>query len=141
MIIIIGRYLLYLVIITLIVALVIPKYSYQALAAGISAFLAAGLGWIIKDYFYLPRPFIVTGNDPILPYLLDGTFPSNHTAAATAIGVSIFLSNRRLGLLYLFVALLIAAGRIMGGVHTYIDVLFGFALGCVSALIIYRFRH
>jgi undecaprenyl-diphosphatase len=133
-----GRYLLTLEFIVLGLGLFIPRFRFWALGAWLSAALAAIIGWLIKDFFYLPRPFILSGRDPVLPYLLDGTFPSNHVAAATALGVSLFLVNRRRGLLFLLLAGFIAAGRVAGGVHTFIDVFSGAALGCVCALVIYQ---
>src|SRR3972149_4126134 len=99
-----GRYLMYLELAVLAIGLLLPLFRLTAARAWISAAVASGISWFIKDFFYLPRPFILSGHSPGLPYLLDGSLPSNHTAVAAAIAVSIFLANRRWGMLFIVLA-------------------------------------
>ena len=103
--------------------------AYRAATAAILAWLA---GKFIKDFFYVPRPF------PML--LMDGSFPSNHTAAAFAISVYVFLQIRRLGKLLIIVSLLIGLSRILEGAHFSIDILGGAALGSAVALVIDKYH-
>jgi undecaprenyl-diphosphatase len=138
---IIGRYLMYAVFIILLVGILVPGYRSLAVFALMSAILAAVVSWLIKDYFYLPRPFILSGTVPVLPYLLDGSWPSSHTSSAMAVAVSIFIKHQRLGLLFIFLAVLIAVGRIMGGVHSYLDIFSGALLGVISAWVLTPVTH
>ena len=105
-----GRYLIYLEVAVLGLGMLIPITRQISMRALIAATVASGIGWLIKDFFYFPRPFITSGVSPILPYLLDGSVPSNHTAAAVAIAVTIFLYNRRWGMLFFMLGALIATG-------------------------------
>ena len=132
----IGRYLMYLLLVLLFLGLIIPRYRHLAITSFLAAGLAYAVGWTIKEFFYLPRPFITAGTPPVLPYLLDGSLPSSHTAVSFAIAAVISLRHSRLGLIFIVLALLIAAGRILGGVHTYLDVLSGTLIGLASALIL-----
>lgn len=103
--------------------------AYRAAAAAILAWL---MGKFIKDFFYVPRPF------PKL--IMDGSFPSIHTAAAFAISVYIFLHLRRLGISLLILSLLIGLSRILEGAHFSIDILGGAVLGSAVALVIDKYH-
>lgn len=137
---IIGRYLIYLEFTVLAVGLFLPRFRRPVFLAGVSAIVTSGISWFIKHFFYFPRPFILSGHSPVLPYLMDGSLPSNHTAVAVAVAVSIFLVNRRWGLIFMFLALLIATGRVLGGVHTCLDVFTGACLGILVSLIINKLK-
>jgi undecaprenyl-diphosphatase len=63
------------------------------------------------------------------------SFPSDHTAGAVAIAVSLWLYNRKLGL-PMFISLLIGFSRIYVGHHYPTDVLGGIVVGAISAFII-----
>lgn len=131
----IGRYLIYLLVALPVIGLFFPVWRKLSVRALFSASISATTGWLIKDYFYLPRPFITGSSWPLLPYILDGSLPSVHTAVAVAISISIFYAHRRLGLVFICLAILVAVGRILGGVHTYFDVLVGFLIGLISVFI------
>lgn len=104
----------------------------------LSSSLAVMVSSLIKNFYYLPRPFIYSGNLPIISYRLDGSLPSSHTALAFAISFSIFRKNRRLGLFLIFISFLIAFGRIAGGVHTVLDVLIGIFVAQICFVITKR---
>lgn len=112
------------------------KTWFRILLSGLIAFLVSTL---IKDFYYLPRPFIISGQLPIIRYGLDGTMPSGHTAVSFAIALAIFTRYRKIGLILLFVSALIALGRIVGGVHSIIDVLVGLVVAQISFLLTKRF--
>jgi undecaprenyl-diphosphatase len=133
---ILGVYLVYLQLLILVIGLFMRRYRPVAVIAFISASVSAILGWFLKNNFYLPRPYIFSGHLPVLPYLLDGAFPSNHTAVAVAVSITVFLRHRIWGLAFGFMAILVAAGRIIGGVHSFFDILAGAALGSLVALFV-----
>lgn len=83
--------------------------------------------------FFRPRPF-QDGPVNLLFYPPhDSSFPSNITAIAWAVALSLFLHDRRTGLLLAIPALLVAWGRVMAGVHYPSDAVGGIAYGLASA--------
>ena len=112
----------------------------------IFSFLLAGLMvQIVKNIFPMPRPktlLLTTG----YPHFIEGvtlvgnaSFPSGHTASAfaTATILSIFTKNKKISLLYLLAALLVAYSRIYLAQHFLQDVLCGSMIGIIAALIGY----
>jgi undecaprenyl-diphosphatase len=63
------------------------------------------------------------------------SFPSGHSITAFAIAISIGFFYPQLQLCLLFIALLIAASRIILGMHFLSDVLAGSAIGVVLGLV------
>ena len=109
------------------------KSRELALHAFLSALTAWAISKFLKDFFYTPRPFLISGLTPLVKYSSDGSFPSNHTAAAFAIAITVFLHHRRLGIILIILALLIGISRIFGGVHYPIDIIGGAAIGSLIA--------
>lgn len=91
------------------------------------------LAWIVskifKDLLFFPRPFITHNSQLIGNYLLDGSFPSGHTALSAALSTVITKINPKLGILMWVTTFFVAWGRILLGVHTIFDVLGGAILG------------
>jgi undecaprenyl-diphosphatase len=85
----------------------------------------------VKSLFDEQRPCrtLHTVTVETCPALGDWSFPSNHTAIAAAAAAALLVANRRLGLIALPLALLMAMSRVWIGVHYPHDVLAGFVLG------------
>jgi undecaprenyl-diphosphatase len=106
-----------------------------ACAAGLSA---AALGLIVNQVvshlWDRARPYEAHphGIVPLLTRSSDSSFPSDHATAAFAIGFGIFFVHRRAGWVFLAMATLIAASRVLSGMHYPTDVLAGgmIGLGC-----------
>ncbi|KJK46553.1 phosphatase PAP2 family protein [Streptomyces sp. NRRL F-4428] len=64
------------------------------------------------------------------------SFVSGHTTVAMALGVGLFVANRRLGLVGIGLALLEGLCRVYMGVHYPTDVVGGLALGTAVALVL-----
>ena len=116
----------------------VQKKREMVLHAVISAFVAWLIGRFLKDFFAVPRPFVTKGSTPLAGYFSDGSFPSNHTAAAFAISVSIFLHKHKWGILLIIFSLAIGLSRILGGVHYPLDILGGIAIGSLVAWLAHR---
>lgn len=108
------------------------RHKNLALKAAAAALLTWLIGAFIKDFFYFPRPWPMR--------LMDGSFPSNHTAAAFALSLSVFFHRRSLGLFLLALSLIIGLGRVAEGVHYPIDILGGALLGLCVAWIIDKYH-
>ncbi|MEK7155203.1 MAG: phosphatase PAP2 family protein [Patescibacteria group bacterium] len=108
------------------------------------AFIAALAAWLIgkflKDFFAVPRPYVVDGFTPLVGNFSDGSFPSNHTAAAFAISVSLYLHKYKWGIPLIVISLAIGISRILGGVHYPLDILGGAAIGSIVAWITHRLQ-
>lgn len=123
-----------------IVVLVVPYLwfkNYRLLAFKTS--LAALFAWFavsfIKDFYYVPRPYLLSHHPSVLGIWLDGSFPSGHTALCISISLMVYSRFRKLGLILFFSSFLIAVSRIIGGIHTLYDVLGGVVIGLTSAFI------
>jgi undecaprenyl-diphosphatase len=110
---------------------------FQAVLSGCIAWIA---GFLIKNIFYIPRPYILTGETPLIPFLLDGSFPSLHTALAFGLSLPVFYQDRKIGLILFAISTIIAFSRIIGGVHTEIDILGGVTVGLLSSILVQKFR-
>jgi undecaprenyl-diphosphatase len=101
----------------------------------ISVILAWVAADLFKEIFPTLRPYHVNGMTPltITKHHLDGSFPSSHTSVAFALAVSVFLHNRKIGLIFLASAFGVGIGRVLSFVHYPIDILGGAVFGCVIA--------
>lgn len=107
------------------------------------AFLAIAIAWgvtnVIKSLFPGVRPFELNGDLPLtLTIPTDATFPSTHAAVAFGLASSVWLHDRRVGLLLVFMASLVALGRVLANVHNYFDILVGAALGVTISIFLKR---
>jgi len=110
----------------------------------ISVVSAWGLAKILKILIHTPRPFdIFTGLQTL--FIEPGyAFPSGHTAVSSAVGFVLFFTYKKVGLpawvsyLFIFSSLLIGVARVASGVHFPVDILGGFVLGAIVALIVVK---
>lgn len=108
------------------------------------ALLASGgallVNQIINRIWDRPRPFLAHPGTVhvLIAKSSDPSFPSDHAAAAFAIAVAVFLVHRRIGLVVLATALVVAYARVYVGAHYPGDVLGGAIIGAVVTLILWR---
>lgn len=112
---------------------------HGVVAAGFSAALALAIAQVISHLWERPRPYIAHPDIAhlFIPASADPSFPSDHATAAFAIAVAIFLRNRKIGLLALAMATVLAVSRVAVGTHYPGDVLGGALLGTLCALFFY----
>ncbi|WP_030389737.1 phosphatase PAP2 family protein [Streptomyces sp. NRRL S-241] len=108
-----------------------------AVLAPLATALAYGASEVVKSTVDEERPCrAVAGAAASLvpcPGPGDGSFPSNHAVLAGAAAVALTLAVRRLALLTVPLALLMAFSRVFVGVHYPHDVAFGLLLGGSAA--------
>lgn len=113
----------------------------QVLHAIYSSVLAWLTGFFIKLFFPTLRPFVENGEGvKTLTIPGDGAFPSQHTAIAFAVAVTIFMHDKKYGWLYLIAAVIIGTGRVLANVHWPVDILGGALLGTLTAVVVEK-RH
>ncbi len=112
------------------------------LAAG-SALAAAALGLLVNKListaWHRDRPFQTHHVAHLWgPRKTDASFPSDHASAAFGIAVAVLLLDPLAGVLFLLLAVLIGAGRVIIGEHYPGDVLAGALIGTASAYVVVR---
>ena len=111
--------------------------------ASASALGAAALGLLvnrlISSAWHRDRPFITHPSAHVFgPHKTDPSFPSDHSTAALAIATAVLLLDPVAGVLFLVLAVLIAAGRVIVGEHYPGDVLGSTVVGVLAAVIVVR---
>jgi undecaprenyl-diphosphatase len=111
---------------------------HGVVAAALASIVALEVAQVIAGVWDRPRPyeghlethvFVATSSDP--------SFPSDHATVAFAIAVSILLRNKRLGLITIAMAMVVALSRVVVGVHYPSDVVAGAGLGTLAALLLW----
>jgi undecaprenyl-diphosphatase len=113
----------------------------SSVAALVWAPLAAAIAVLvnvpIRGFVERPRPFVEhQGLDVLVSGKTDFSFVSDHATITMALGVGLFVANRRFGIAGIGLALLEGFCRVYMGVHYPTDVVGGFALGTAVALLL-----
>jgi undecaprenyl-diphosphatase len=84
-----------------------------------------------------PRPFVTL---PALSLLQEPTlsFPSGHATIFFALATSVFLFNKKWGVFFFAAALIIAAARVMAGLHYPTDIFGGAVLGTAVGYSVFK---
>ncbi|MGW7240609.1 phosphatase PAP2 family protein [Streptomyces sp. NPDC054804] len=91
----------------------------------------------IRGFVERPRPFLThQGLDVLVSGKTDYSFVSDHATITMALGVGLFIANRRFGLAGIGLALVEGFCRVYMGVHYPTDVVGGFALGTAVVLLL-----
>ncbi|MFI1166069.1 phosphatase PAP2 family protein [Streptomyces sp. NPDC020801] len=117
------------------------EQAAPSVAALVWAPLAAGIAVLvnvpIRGFVQRPRPFLDhQGLDVLVSGKTDFSFVSDHATITMAMGVALFVADRRFGLVGIGLALLEGFCRVYMGVHYPTDVVGGFALGTAVALLL-----
>ena len=105
-----------------------------ALAATASFFFASALSMMLKGIFERSRPPEATGIDALVGVPATPSFPSGHAMTAFAAAGAVAVLAPRLRWPVLALAAIIAFSRVYLGVHFWLDVLAGAALGLLVGL-------
>lgn len=91
---------------------------------------------IFRRLINSPRPYEAAGIVPLIPKDTRGkSFPSRHIFSVFVISTAFWYISRPWGLLFMAVGLILAAVRVLGGVHFPKDVIAGAMLGILSGMI------
>lgn len=88
----------------------------------------------LKEFFDIPRPYLINGDVASAGYLTDGSFPSLHAALAFSIAATVTAHQRRFGVVLLLVAAIVGIGRVVANVHSPVDIIGGAVIGTLIAL-------
>jgi undecaprenyl-diphosphatase len=117
-----------------------PGERRGALTAFVAALGSLAVVQVIDRLWARPRPFIAHSDTVhlLVAHAPDASFPSDHVTAACAIAVVLVVFHPRWGLVALLCAALLAYARVYIGVHYPGDVLGGFLVGTLVALLLVR---
>ncbi len=93
-------------------------------------------GSLIRALINAKRPYEVLDIEPLVPKDTRGkSFPSRHVFCAAVIAMAFLSVSLPLGIFFLVVAVMIAATRLLAGVHWVRDVIAGLAAGIGAGVI------
>lgn len=117
------------------------KTGFQMLISMLVTFIIGNL--ILKNAFARTRPCdIDTAVALLIPHPGEFSFPSGHSMNGMTAAVTIFLNNKKIGIPAILLAVIIGFSRLYHFVHFPTDVLAGFAIGMLAALIVdYIFKQ
>lgn len=116
------------------------RWKIAALCGGVSALISVGINQIIGNFvWHRPRPYESHPGVYHLTQSHDPSFPSDHASAAFGIAFGIYFIDKRVGRIFLVIATLIAAGRVVVGAHYVTDVLASLVISALVAALVARF--
>lgn len=141
-----ASYLQYFLIAAFLLLLFFSAYSkrekiYIFWTAIISAVIARlGITEIIRFFYHRPRPFI---NHTVIQLIPESawSFPSGHSAFFFALATAIYFYNKKWGIGFFIVAILMNINRVISGVHYPSDILSGAIIGIAIAFIVFYFAQ
>jgi undecaprenyl-diphosphatase len=108
------------------------EFLLAALLIGVVAYLLSKVGNLFVNS---PRPFLLTGVPPLIPSSTDNGFPSDHTLLLAFMSALVFLVNKRAGILFLVLAVVIGLARVYAGVHHLLDVIGSLVIVALALLL------
>lgn len=121
-----------------------PATVKSVLWAPAAILVAYAISNLVKIVVREPRPCLaLRGIVTVAPcdFATDYSLPSNHAVIVAAAAVVIMVLHRGLGVLAVVLALLMGVSRVYVGAHYPHDVLIGFLLGAVVAVVIAQWAH
>ena len=96
------------------------------------------ISFFLKKSIYAERPFVWLNLDTLVKHKdMYMSFPSGHTTFSFALAMTIFLYNKKMGIITLFLALFVALGRVLVGVHYPLDIFAGMIIGVFFPILIF----
>lgn len=112
------------------------KTGMEVLLSIAIAFILANL--LIKPLVMRPRPCeVYPFLEAVLPQPHDSSFPSGHTVNAFAAATAVFLNHKKVGVVALIIAALVAFSRMYTAMHFPTDVLAGIVIGVGTAVFVH----
>jgi undecaprenyl-diphosphatase len=107
-----------------------------SLWAPVGTVLAVGLNQPVVNEVAEPRPYAILPHVLVLvSHSADYSYPSDHAVMAGAVAAGLLMANRRVGLLAVVAAALMAFARVYVGAHYPGDVIGGLVFGAVVTLL------
>ena len=103
-----------------------------------AAALSYLVAFVIHHVWARPRPYAAHHIAHPWSNTTDASFPSDHSTVSFGIAFAVVMFDPIAGAIFLVIAGIIAVGRLFIGAHYPSDVLVGFLIGAVAALVVVR---
>lgn len=103
--------------------------------------LGSSLSFFIGRIWRRPRPFVRGKALALVAHKANASFPSNHAMNSLAISLLLLAQKNPWGLPALLWSGVLAASRVLSGLHYPSDILAGFGLGALSAHLVYHSKR
>jgi undecaprenyl-diphosphatase len=116
------------------------KNQRVVLIALIAIGIANALVAITNAFYFRSRPFTVLPPNQVHLFFYrptDSSFPSNFATVLFAPAITVFMTDKRAGIILLAIAVIGAFGRVFIGIHYPSDVLGGAVYGAFASLVAY----
>ncbi len=134
----VSRFTLYLLLLILFILFIIKGKEWgDVIKRGLLSAFFARIFLVEVIRFIAPRerPFQVFNIDTLLPLKESSSLPSGHVTFLFALSTTVFLFNRKWGIMFYSFSFLMGFSRIVSGLHFPGDILVGILLGIASGLI------
>lgn len=115
------------------------EWKREVIIVGTSVVSAYVVTYILKTMVHAPRPFVALAN--IHPLIIEtpyDSFPSGHATAFFALAVSMYMYDKKWGIVFFIIAILVSLSRVISGVHFPIDILAGAIIGSLVAYLVHK---
>lgn len=117
-------------------------YSEKSKKVAMRAFLSIIVAWpvlamVVGNLVKRGRPFDLGGVKELIFHRPTYSFPSDHAAALFAVAASFWFSgNKKLGVTFLIIAIVVSVFRVAAGLHFPSDILGGVVVGFLAAWLV-----
>lgn len=105
-----------------------PLQKKIAVLAALSGALSFVIGVLAGFLYVNPRPFVSEHITPLIPHAPNNGFPSDHALLVGLIASVLYPFNRRVSAVLWIIAVIVAASRVVVGVHHSLDVVASFVI-------------
>lgn len=116
-----------------------PSQQKIFVFAGLSLLVVYLTAQVAGHLYFDPRPFVVGHFTPFIRHAPDNGFPSDHALLVFTLASIGFFLSRKLGIVLLAIALLVAVARVYVGLHHPIDVIGSALISIVLTSAVYLF--
>jgi undecaprenyl-diphosphatase len=116
------------------------QWTREVFIVGISVASAYLVTLILKILVHAPRPFVALPN--IHPLVIEtpyDSFPSGHATVFFALAVAMVMYDKKWGIVFFIIAILVSLSRVIAGVHFPIDILAGAIIGSFVGYFVHTF--
>ena len=100
------------------------------------------INYIIGQFYFHPRPFMIPVGTTLFHYPAETSFPSDHTTfmLSIALMISYFKETRKIGAILAILGLIGGFSRVFAGVHFPLDITGSIGVSIIASLTIYYLK-
>lgn len=130
-----AKYLIYVLVALFIIYLVRGRHELKKIITFTIFVLPTSyiVAKILSSFFYDARPFVINHFTPLLSHAADNGFPSDHSLLSFALASVIFCFNKKWGIAFFILGIIIGLSRVYVGIHWPVDILGSFVISVAVA--------